>query len=133
MTRKYVRRSQAGRPTKYTAAMCEKVIAVGRDGGAVAEMAVACGATCPTLYHWADVNPEFADAFAMAQTEAEAYHARLVRKGLTKPPAEFQGAANLKYMGVRFRENWSEKVGLEHSGPDGAPIRHTFEWLSTPE
>ncbi len=115
-------KNAGGRPTKYTPEMCETVMRVGREGGAVAEMADACDVAVSSLYEWAKVGPEFAETFSRAQTAAEAFHARRVRDGLTLPPSEFQGQANLKYMSQRFHERWSEKQRLEHSGPDGKPI-----------
>lgn len=106
----------AGRPTKYTPAMCETVLAVGKEGGGVAEMADACDVHVDTLYAWDKVHEEFSEAFSRAQVKAEAFHARRIRAGLDKPPAEFQGAPNLKYMAQRFPDRWSEKRQVEHSG-----------------
>lgn len=111
-----------GRPTKYDPDMCARVIEVGKEGGAVAEMAVACDVCVDTLYEWNKTYPEFSDSFTRAQTAAEAFHSRRVRAGLVMAPSEFQGAANLKYMAQRFQDRWSEKQRLEHSGPDGGPL-----------
>jgi hypothetical protein len=111
-----------GRPSKYTLEMCERVIEVGREGGAVAEMAVACEVSIQTLYGWRDNHEEFFEAFMYGQALAEAFHSKRVRDGLSLAPSEFQGAANLKYMAQRFQDRWSEKQRLEHSGPNEGPI-----------
>jgi transposase-like protein len=111
-----------GRPSKYKAGMCDLVLMCGEEGGTVAEMADACDVTISTLYLWKDEHPEFSEAFTRAQEKAEVCWARKVREGLAKPPSEFQGQANLKYMGQRFQDRWSEKNRLELSGPNGSPI-----------
>ena len=111
-----------GRPTKYRPEMCDVVIKCGQQGGAVAEMADSCDVCVETLYEWSRNHKEFLDSFTRAQTAAEAFHARRVRGGLDKTPAEFQGAANLKYMAQRFQARWSEKSMVELSGKGGGPI-----------
>lgn len=117
------KKGAGGRPTKYTPEMCATVIQAGREGCAVAEMASRCDVCIDTIYEWAKVHPEFSDALTRAQNEAEAWWAAHVRSGLSKPPAEFQGPANLKYMAVRFNERWSDKSRVELSGPSGGPIQ----------
>lgn len=116
-------KSKTGRPTKYRPEMCDLVIEAGREGCAVAEMASRCDVCIDTIYEWAKVHPEFSDALTRAQNEAEAWWARHVRAGLGKPPAEFQGPANLKYMGIRFTERWADRSKVELSGPAGGPIQ----------
>ena len=111
-----------GRPTDYTPEMCERVLQCGREGGSVAEMAEACDVCIKTLYNWGEANPEFLQSFTRAQELAEAFWAKHVRSGLQKPPSEFQGAANLKYMAQRFQERWSEKQKIEHTGEGGGPL-----------
>lgn len=112
-----------GRPTKYTPEKCDIVIAAGKKGHAVAEMAVACDVCIDTIYEWAKVHQNFSEALTRAQVEAEAFWARRVREGLGKAPSEFQGPANLKYMGIRFQDRWSERARVELSGPGGGPVQ----------
>jgi hypothetical protein len=85
-------------------------------------MADSCDVCVETLYEWSRNHKEFLDSFTRAQTAAEAFHARRVRSGLDRTPAEFQGAANLKYMAQRFQARWSEKSMVELSGKGGGPI-----------
>jgi len=103
----------AGRPTKYTDEMCNRVIEAGRDGASVAEMAVACDVAVATLYEWAGVHTGFSESFSAAQSFAEAYWAKLLKEGLQRPGSEYQGAANLKYMAQRFQERWSERRNVD--------------------
>jgi len=102
--------------------MCDAILASGKEGGSVAEMAMDCDVCIDTLYEWAKVHEGFSEAFKKAQTLSEAFHAKRVRDGLCLPSSEFQGAANLKYMAQRFQDRWSEKQRLEHTGPDGGPL-----------
>ena len=85
-------------------------------------MADACDVCIKTLYNWSEAHQEFLQSFTRAQELAEAFWARHVRAGLQKPPSEFQGAANLKYMAQRFQERWSEKQKIEHTGDGGGPL-----------
>lgn len=117
------KKGAGGRPTKYTPEMCATVIQAGREGCAVAEMAIRCDVCIDTIYEWAKVHPEFSEALTRAQSEAEAWWAAHVRSGLTKPPSEFQGQPNLKYMAVRFNERWADKSRLELSGKGGGPVQ----------
>lgn len=110
-----------GRPTKYEPNKCDTVIRLGKEGGAIAEMAVACDISISTLYLWAKEHVEFSEALERAQSESEAWWASHIRGGLEKVPSEFQGPANLKYMGIRFQERWADRTKIEHSGRiDGA-------------
>lgn len=104
--------SNMGRPTVYREAMNELVLEVGRDGGDVAEMAVACDVCIKTLYNMAESNNDFLQSFMKAQTIAQAIHSKRLRKGLDLPAAEFQGAANLKYMGQRFHQTYGENLNV---------------------
>jgi len=101
-----------GRPSKYTKTMCTAIIECGKEGMCLAEMAAELDISRSTLFEWAEVHPEFSDAFTRAQELAEAYWAKQLRDGLKKTPSEFQGPANLKYMAQRFK-GWSEKAHVD--------------------
>lgn len=107
----------AGRPTKYTPEMCERIIEAGKEGQSIAEMASTLDVAIQTLYNWADEHPAFLDAFTRAQDESESYWGQFVRKGLGMKPAEFQGPATLKYMAQRF-PRWREKSELHQTVKD---------------
>lgn len=105
-----------GRPTKYTPDMCRIVIEAGKEGCAVAEMASLCDVCIDTIYEWAKVHDEFSEALTRANSEAEAYWARHLRNGMHKPPSEFQGQPNLKYMSIRFQDRWADRQKHEVTG-----------------
>lgn len=121
-----------GRPSKYTPEMCELVLARGGEGGSVVELADACDVTVSTLYEWAKNHEEFSESFTRAQEKSEVFWARKVREGLAKPPSEFQGQANLKYMAQRFQDRWSEKNRVELTGANGSPVQITRIELVAP-
>ena len=106
-----------GRPTKYPKDACERIIEYGKQGMCMAEMASEFEVTRETLYEWARVHDDFSDSLTCAQELSEGYWARQIRDGLKLPPAEFQGAANLKYMAQRFK-GWSEKAHVETKETD---------------
>lgn len=113
-----------GRPTKYKPAFCQAIVMHGKQGMTVPEMADELDVSIQTLYEWKGVYPEFSEAFSRAQEAAEACWARKIREGLEKPPSEYQGAANLKYMAQRFK-GWSEKAHIDTREMDPADESET--------
>jgi len=112
-----------GRPSLYDPAMCEKVVALGAEGGTVVEMAVALNIAKATLYKWASDEkgkPEFVDALTQARELSEAYHARIFRAGCGLPNSLFNAAGYAKFMGIVFAD-WREITRTE------ATITHRHE------
>jgi hypothetical protein len=62
-----------GRKTDYYPERCEEVIAQGRKGDFPVQMASAMGVCPDTLYEWAKVYPEFAEAFRDAKIIANSW------------------------------------------------------------
>ena len=58
---------KVGQPTKYTFEMCAKVKESGNKGWHVSQMANALDVVPRTIYGWAKVYPEFAQAFELAK------------------------------------------------------------------
>jgi len=104
-----------GRPTKYNAEMCDKLIECGKQGMTLVEAAAEMDLAMSTLYLWRDKHEAFSEAFKRAEALAEAFWAKRLREGLALPASEFNGAANLKYMAQRWH-SWSEKNHHHHSG-----------------
>lgn len=107
----------AGRPTKYTPEMCDRIIEAGKEGQSIAEMAATLDVAIQTVYNWAEEHPAFLDAFTRAQDASEAYWGQFVRKGLCAKPSDFQGPATLKYMAQRF-PRWREKSEVHQTVKD---------------
>lgn len=106
----------AGRPSSYDPSFCDKVVEVGEKGGSLAEMAYECGVIRETINEWAKVRPEFSDALNKAQLASQIWWERKGRDGIEKPSSEFQGNLWSRNMAARFRNDWSERKEVEHSG-----------------
>lgn len=109
------------RPSTYDPAYCEKVIALGKEGMSVVEMACEIGVARATLEtNWPQAHPEFLEAFARARDESQAWWERTGRLGmLTK---EIDSSIFSRSMAARFPKDWRETKRQEHSGPDGSAI-----------
>lgn len=114
----------AGRPSQYDPAYCEKVIAWGREGYSVVEMAAELGVHRDTLYGWAENEQAFSDAFTRARLLSQAWWEKQGRINLMTQG--FNHSLWAKNMGCRFKGDWTEKTQTELSGPDGGPIPTTI-------
>lgn len=113
-------RSKGGRPTLYEPAHCAAIVALGRKGLSVAEMAHRLAVSKQTLHNWRDTHPEFLDAFARARQASQAWWEQAGRDSLFNP--NFNGALWVWLMSVRFPEDWGKVTRRKISGPDGKPI-----------
>ena len=67
------RPKKIGRPTHYREEMCDIVREIGREGGSVAEMAVACRIAISKLYEYSDRHDCFREAFRFARDSSLAW------------------------------------------------------------
>lgn len=112
---------RVGRPTSYDPAMLARLIAMGKDGLTVIEMAVELGIAKSTLYKYVEDIDEFSDAFTRAREIAEAHHARNYRTQCGLPQSVFNASGYAKFMGTCFKD-WREPSKIELSGADGVPL-----------
>lgn len=110
----------AGRPSKYQPEFCETIIAVGEEGGWLAEMAEACDVHRSTMDEWAKNHPEFSEALARAKQKAQAWFERTGRTGLTAD--KFNSSLWSKQMSARHPDEYTERQKTEHTGADGGAI-----------
>lgn len=110
-----------GRPSKYKPEYCDQVIAMGKHGLCVPEMASQFNVCRSTLSEWAKKHPEFSKALARAVSEGEAHLYRYGIKNLENK--SFQASMWEKIMRARFRENWTESKSVELTGPNGGAIQ----------
>lgn len=105
----------AGRHTDYNPAYCAVIIEAGKEGKSKAEWAVACGCSKQTLYTWCESNPQFLDAFKMAETYSLAFYERQGRENLGNP--RYNQGLYGKIMAARFPDDgYRETRNLNHSG-----------------
>jgi len=115
-------RRPVGRPSGYRPEYCERVIELGKDGASPAQMAADLGITHRnTLDDWAEVHPEFSEAYTHARTQAQAWWERTGMAGLNAD--RFNGLVWKTSMQARFRDDYTEKRIQEHTGKDGGPIQ----------
>jgi hypothetical protein len=109
-----------GRPTSYNPEYCQVIEQLGADGLTVIELAVSLGVKKQTLYDWAALHPDFADAFTRAKESSEAFFTRTVRENLSNRDfnakgAEFFGRAyhSMQAEALSAIPNWKEAKTLE--------------------
>ncbi len=116
-----------GRPTKYRKEYCITVPDMFSEGQSVLEVAVEIGVSKDTLYEWAKVYPAFSDALTRGRAISQAWWEQQGRTNLfdteeynsdTKISTrkKFNDRLWSRNMASRFKEDWSEKLQLEHSG-----------------
>lgn len=115
----------AGRPTDYRPEYCEKVIALGKEGASVVEMAADIGVSRPTIEEvWPAAHPEFFEAFNQARLLSQAWWEKTGRIGMFEEPGGVKLNPSIwsRSMAARFPKDWRENSKHEVSGIDGAPI-----------
>lgn len=103
-----------GRPSEYDPSFCEKVVELGRNGKGPAQIASALGVARSTLYDWADAHPEFSTAITRAKTEEQAWWENTGQDSLFAD--KFQPVIWSKSMQARFRDDYTERRDLNHTG-----------------
>jgi len=112
----------AGRPTKYKPEYCEKVIEVGKLGGSLTKMALACDVDKASLHDWAAKHEDFALALTRARSESLAWWEDQAQKNMGN--AKFNSSLWKMMVGSQHREEYGEmKRALEITGKDGGPIQ----------
>lgn len=107
----------AGRPTKYTEELCEDVIALGKQGLSITQIAYEMDIARSTLYEWAEQHPEFSDAIKKARLYSQGFWENQLRtaalgmnpEGVTPNPTLM-----IFQMKNRFPDEWREKQTTEH-------------------
>lgn len=118
----------AGRPSKYNPALCDQVIKLGREGKSYEQISAAIDVPRSTMDSWAKVHPEFSAALTRAK---ELEHAWWEEVGQTALFADkFQNAVWSKSMSARFRDKYTEKQQLEHTGAEGQPLSIGVQFLT---
>jgi len=111
-----------GRPTLYKPEYCEKVIEVGKDGGSITAMALACDVSKQTVHDWAERIPEFSDALTRARALSLLWWETKAKDNVDN--AKFNSSLWKMMVGSQHREEYGEmKRALEITGKDGGPIQ----------
>lgn len=124
-TRKPAAKKPVRKPAKYRTEMCETVIACGRRGDTIVQMARELGVTRETFYVWEREREDFRAAMKMARTLSQAAFDDIGKAGLLGKIERFNGPL-WQFMAVnRFGDDYAAKQ--EISGPRGGPIESRTE------
>ncbi|MDW9762160.1 helix-turn-helix domain-containing protein [Sinorhizobium meliloti] len=104
----------AGRPSTYDPAYCERVIELGGEGKSQVQIAVALGVARTTMLSWAEQHEEFSTALTRAKEREQDWWETTGQSGLFLD--KFNAAVWKKSMEARFRDDYTERKELEHSG-----------------
>lgn len=110
-----------GRPSLYKSEYCDQIVDYCKNGASFVEFAAFIGVSKQTLLNWREEHQDFFDAYMRAGTLAQAWFEKAARENLSSK--EFNGNLWAKYMGARFRDEYGDKIGLEHTGKDGGAIK----------
>jgi len=113
-----------GRPSLYDPKYCEEVIALGKLGKSVEQIASTLGFSLRVLYHWRDKHDEFLHALEYAKELEQAWwedqaHAYMVE---TKEGPKLNSSLWSRSMAARFPKKYRESTKTEITGADGAPL-----------
>lgn len=103
-----------GRPTSFKAAYCEDVVTLGKEGKSLAQMCAHFDISRQTIDNWAAAHPEFLEALSRAKAHAQAWWEDQGVVGMTAD--KFNAAVWKKSMEARFREDYTERQQIDHSG-----------------
>lgn len=144
-----------GRPSRFRDEFCEQAKKLCRLGATDKEIADFFGVDVATVNRWKLAHPKFRESLKEGKDAADAEVAdRLFKRatGYSHPDtkfATFEGKitdakeyekhyapdtiACIFWLKNRRPDLWRDKVGLEHSGPNGGPIQTEGDFRPTPE
>lgn len=111
----------AGRPSDYDPSYCEEVIELGKQGKSLVQMAAHFDVSRQTIDNWAAAHPAFLEALNRSKAHAQDWWENAGQTGMLAPG--FNAAVWKKSMEARFRDDYTERQQLEHTGADGGPIK----------
>lgn len=122
MTEQTKPKGPGGRPSLYRPEYCERVLAFGKEGMSVVEMAAEIGVSRMTIEeHWPAAHEEFSEAFARARELSQAWWERQGRVGLTAE--RFNAQVYSRSMAARFPKDWRESKEQRVTGADGDTLK----------
>ena len=111
-----------GRPTIYRTEFCQRVIEYGHKGKSRMQIAALLGVAKATIQNWEAAHPDFLAAMTHARDLAQAWFEDRGQIGLNLPTKEFNTALWAKQVSNRFREDYTDRKEVEHSGSGFALI-----------
>lgn len=108
----------------YDPAFCERVIALGRLGKSIEQIASSLNVSLRVIYKWKDEHEEFMQAITEAQDLSLAWWEDQAQSYMIEEKEAPRLNANLwsRSMAARFPKKYRESVKQEITGADGAPL-----------
>src|SRR5512137_2729816 len=113
-----------GRPSLYDPSFCEEVIAYGKLGKSVEQIASILNVSLRTMYSWRDSHEEFLHALEDAKTYEQAWWEEQAAAYMVENKESDRLNATLwsRSMAARFPKKYRESTKTEITGADGAPL-----------
>ena len=113
-----------GRPSLYDPKYCEEVIAYGKLGKSVEQIAAFLNVSLRTMYSWRDSHEEFLHALEDAKTYEQAWWEEQAAAYMVENKESDRLNATLwsRSMAARFPKKYRESTKTEITGADGAPL-----------
>jgi len=113
-----------GRPSLYDPSFCDEVVALGRKGKSVEQIASILNVSLRTMYSWRDAHEEFLHALDDAKTYEQAWWEEQAAAYMVENKESDRLNASLwsRSMAARFPKKYRESTKTEITGADGAPL-----------
>jgi len=113
-----------GRPTLYKPEYCEEVVALGRIGKSVEQIAANLNVSLRAIYLWRDTYEEFMQALDDAKTYEQAWWEEQASSYMVENKESDRLNATLwsRSMAARFPKKYRESTKTEITGADGTPL-----------
>jgi len=113
-----------GRPTLYTPELCDEVIALGKLGKSVEQIASHMGFSLRVFYKWRDEYQDFMHAMEDAKQYEQYWWEEQAQAFLieNKDSDKINTTMWSRSMGARFPKKYRESTKTEVTGLDGAPL-----------
>lgn len=106
----------AGRPSLYKPEYCAEVIELGKEGKSPAQMCSHFDISRQTLDNWASDHSDFLEALTRAKAHCQAWWEKAGQEGMFLGGGGFNAVVWKKSMEARFREDYTERQEVAHSG-----------------
>jgi transposase len=113
-----------GRPSLYDPSFCDEVVALGRIGKSVEQIAAILNVSLRTMYSWRDAHEEFLHALDDAKTYEQAWWEEQAAAYMVENKESDRLNASLwsRSMAARFPKKYRESTKTEITGADGTPL-----------
>lgn len=117
---------------KYKPEYADQLPSMFTEGQDVVEVCAQLGIHRACFYQWIDKYPEFAAAYERAKELSHAWWMAQARKAASDPEHKVNGS--ILIFALKNKLGWRDKQDIEHSGPDGGPMRteSKVEWTIQP-